>query len=212
MSVTKQESVVNEKRTNRRLIAKIARVIFHVLSFLLLFVCIGAWIESFRGAYAYSIDSFSFHPNSVKAKILNERYAQIDLKDGEAIVQVGKNIWNGTINTSISEIKPISFSGGQCDPDLFTILLPKKEWHGFSYEIMRLPPNSSGPSDLGQFYISIAFPLWSAFVVLFVPLLMPRLRRASRRVLKRRQGFAPILKQQLDGTKSNVPDLSREHQ
>ncbi len=203
---TQETSRTRITSLSRWLVVKSANIAFYGLAVLTLLTCIVAWDFSYTGGYYnYDVHWYSLRRNG-KDATFSDRYGDFYFMDGEAVIQVGTNLWDGAPRFPWH---PISASGGHVPfPEGF--MLPQNAWHQFRYEIVTEPPDSLMHS-LGDSHASIAFPFWSAIAVLLIPFLIQIVRRASRRVLERRRGFAPILKDQLDDTKPNVSRPSREH-
>jgi len=191
--MTDQEAVHEGKKPFKgrlgRKIARVAYITFYAVSLLLLLACVGAWIQSFQGTYYYSVDLYSAYRDR-QGLVFSQRYMQFTLRDGEVIAQIGKGLRN---KVPTQPWRSIEFNARhEKDPMVFEISLPDKGWHQFRYELEKSPGDRR--LSLGESSATIAFPFWSAFVILLVPPLIWLVRRASRKVVENRRGFTPILK------------------
>src|SRR6185437_3146178 len=146
-----------------RKIARVAYITFYAVSLLLLLGCIVAWIVSYTATYSFIADWYSLR-NDGPAPVFSRRYALFGFSNGEAVLQVGKNVWD---RVPTVPWKPIKFFAGQV-PGIDDLMLPENAWHRFCYEVIREPADPRN-YILAESSDGIYFPFWSAFVVLLVP-------------------------------------------
>lgn len=190
----KQEPVDEGKKPFRRrlgrMIPGMAYIAFHAVSLLLLLACAGAWVVSFHSSYYYMVDLYSLYRDR-QGPVFSARSVEFAFRDGEVFAQIGKDLRN---QPPKEPWRSIEFdASNEKDPLNFEILLPDKGWHQFRYEMEKSPPDYRN-HILGSSFATIAFPFWSALIVLLIPFLILVVRRASRKIVENRRGFTPILK------------------
>ena len=168
------------KRRLRGMIARAAYMAFYSVSLVLLLACVGAWIASYRsGYYNAEVDLYSLHRNGGSSNF-SQKYVLFDFMRGEATFQIGRNLWDRAPKVTFPTTH---FEGEHVLSSDDGFMLPQNGWHQFRYEVHAGQPDNSMHS-FGDSYASIAFPFWSAIIVLSIPFLILVVRRASRKWLR----------------------------
>jgi len=188
------------------------------LALLFLFIPAGLiWISSYYGLFFIAIMSTHATPPKMESgkELFGLRMRGCTLTWGMGhIVFICDQAYTDYISNKIpSSLSRFRIDWSKTDLNDPIDLLPSGNWHGFQLAMGRTGPMKDSEGNVEQWSRSanVAFPAWLLFSIsLIAPILY--LFRGLRRIRgsSTRRGFAPVLEEQLNDTKSNAPDASRE--